>query len=343
MLTSGDTFATSSYKQGVSIFDTHPTPKLRHELDSGEVSWWNIAAIGDDLLVTASDSGWVVTWRASSGEVLDCYYLGQAKSEVLVSCHSLIVLAVEDGTFYLLKHKNGKNVHLFSTFRTTRDDAPYYLTSYGTVFAASARNSITVFDTQFKKCIARLPVPLGDIRACFHLDLNHRYLVGVREDTMYVYANQTDFPLQRIVSFPDTDATAVKLLCDDMVLVAGTANSTLSLVCLKTADVLQCIRLPFEQVNSILITADARIVVVAFGDEELAVFDAPRASILRKKLQKYAWQQYGSNKFNTKNCGNKLNHLPATNRSNPTAPVRRLSWVLAIAAITTQCVASLLR
>lgn len=297
MLPSGTMFATTvSNEEGVTIWDTSPKPVRRHVLEVGVVDWTSMAAIGDDLLITANDEGDVKTWRVSSGQEIESFSIGNRKCDALVTCGGLVVLVDNCGRFVLLKHApDGSSIRRLCSFNAKRSEEGFFLKANGNVFVSSGPWSITVYDAVRQRLIARLPIPEPDARGYYYTDVDRFHLVCARGVRVHIHTREAHLPLRRVVELPNSDITAVKLLDRDRLLVADSEDGggTLALVSISTGAVLQRLLLPFKEVYSIDVTADARLVVASYHETDgVAVLNPPPGTDIQRDIELYARVHY---------------------------------------------------
>jgi len=301
----------------VKIYRPYPNFSLLKQLDAG-VACYLVARVNNSLIATVDEEYSLAMWDINSGEILSrvtvCSKRHDLWTMIAVGGDSLII-GDSDGNLHIITYQaGGRNLQRSKTVRNVHTDGINDIQSYGRYFAASSYDStVSVWDSQERRCIALLPAP-GNAKSADTIDLDEHHLVSAEDGRICVYSKvDGEFRLARIIRCafqPDEEIhPCLKLLSKDYLIVGGVGDGILTILNLKTGAAVSRIKLTFATKCWVDVTADGRLIASStnphFG--EYAMIDIKRPEIFVDALQARARSRYGTKPVKaTRRKGNRV-------------------------------------
>lgn len=245
-----------------------------------------VAQVGPHLIATLDCMNLLTTWNINSGEKIDSVRVCKRVCPHLISiANRLFVIGDLQGNLYFVEHSEGRNLRRSCFYRKAHEAQIFRLEVHGNLFVVSSSDlTVSVWNSIQRRCIRRFPIPAKAGHPSV-IDIDQHHLILVEEDELRIYKNDNDqaFHLLNIIrgthSSDDLCFPLIRLLTKEYVMVTGGGGAFINLLNLQSGIVVARIKLPYERLLWLDITADGRLLASALnennGDHGLFVIQRP--------------------------------------------------------------------
>lgn len=251
---------------GLSIFALHGDGEPLHvcgpEVEPAPVIWRGLAAIGGDLLAFGDLEGYISTWCASSGTLLDHLALGTRDKAYAVAMlgHDKFVIGTDKGELLFMSHRDGRDLREVARGGSSHDEFISYIAVLGDMIVTTSRDkTAAVWSVATRK---RIAVLRGHKDWVMCADICPRLIaIGSKDETIRLYEAGGTYALLRVIEGLHSDTVfQVAFLGDDM-LMSASADKTVTFTSLSTINAVVRLDIGFCT-RSVIITPDARLACV---------------------------------------------------------------------------------
>jgi len=264
-----------------------------------------VTHVGHHLFATLDSSNNLATWDIVTGEKITSLEVckpSQFCLTILVSvAERVFVMGDSCGNLFFVEHNEGTNLRRSCFYRKAHEDEFLRLQAHAHIFVASSYDlTVSVWNSTQRSCIRRFPTK-SEHPISLDIDQNHLILAG--KDELHIYRNDNDQEFHLIKVIRGTYLSdgrfypIVRLLTKEFAIVTGGRGALLHLLNLRSGSVVARIKLPYEHLLRMDITADGRLLATACSDTTddggHTLFLVRRPPLLVKAIKSYTDAKFG--------------------------------------------------
>lgn len=256
----------------------------------------SLGQLGGDILVSGGyEDGCVSTWKASTGDALECFQLNERYRMVLkivavkAGCFLARVVTVESrGTLFVFSHESGRNVRILEELSLEMVNGGVVLdvSVSGDLIAVSAEtkarserhSNVVMLNASTLKPFFSMLAKLGKKVRGPSVAVGQKYIAIGSRDRIHLYQNTVGCPLVwQDDGIHLEGVELIKFVGDELLVSASESGIGCSCIFFTSLPTGESVRMdiPLSKIYSIAVTADGRLACAGFGIRQVLIVSPP--------------------------------------------------------------------